>query len=603
MRALLLCLAVVACGGPQIQERKAADLTDLVPATLEATHPKEGDPREAKVRVWVDAGVRTLPQWKEKLTDQLDYASQLLTPLVGVRLKVVSIQDWNRAGVLEPGVALASLEDTDDGKEASWVIGIMAPAETAPKAMSELGAAELLGKYIVVRAWAEKPETDVLAATLPDLKPAERSEVIAAHERHKQAVVLLHMIAKTLGAIADSDPTWISNPIYSPKISTVSDRNRELMQLSVDRRLSDDATADVAHELLEKIEKESWGGWIGPARDETVAQLRAIVTAGKAGQAAADVPVAAVEQFERIKTLAARGDRKTAMTELDNLLIAYPGNAVMYALKCQLVLVEPGVKDKGARAVCTRAAELAPGDPTPHFIVAEALVKATDLAGARAELQIAATKIAALKSGAEPFWKRLIAIYNGMGALTWTEEALAAAKLDKDPLSAEIASTRARYGIPRNKAGIKPEEEAQLVSAVRTALSLGNGGKYADAIKAINAGEKRWPASPGFATVRCDLELRKAHLPAAKAACAKALSIDPNTSWALYLSGVIELKDTSAAGTKRGIEKLKKAIEVDPDLGQAWRTLAKAYQRAKDQPSLEQLAKDYQAKFNAPLPQ
>jgi predicted Zn-dependent protease len=266
------------------------------------------------------------------------------------------------------------------------------------------------------------------------------------------------------------------------------------------------------------------------------------------------------------------------------------------------VLVKPGVKDAGARTVCARAADLAPGDPTPHFVVAEALVKAGDLTAARLELQVAAKKIAGLKTGAELQWKRLIGIYNGMGALTWTEEALAAAKLEHDPLAVEIASIRSRYGIPKNAKGIKPEEEAALVSAVRNALTLANGTKYADAIKAISAGETKWPASPGFSTVRCDLELRKAKLPAAKAACAKALSLDPNTSWALYLSGVIELKDTSAAGTKRGIEKLRKAIEVDPDLGQAWRTLAKAYQRAKDGTSLEQLGKDYATRFNTPLP-
>jgi predicted Zn-dependent protease len=192
-------------------------------------------------------------------------------------------------------------------------------------------------------------------------------------------------------------------------------------------------------------------------------------------------------------------------------------------------------------------------------------------------------------------------MYNGMGALTWTEEALIAAKLESDPLAIEIAQTRARYGIPRT--GVKPEEEAALVSAVRNALTLANANKYAEANKAIAAGEKKLPTSPGFATVRCDMELRRAKLPAAKAACAKAVSLDPNTSWALYLGGVIELKNTSAAGTRAGIEKLKKAIQVDPDLGQAWRTLAKAYARAKDQAAYDQLAKDYVAKFGTPLPQ
>jgi tetratricopeptide (TPR) repeat protein len=246
--------------------------------------------------------------------------------------------------------------------------------------------------------------------------------------------------------------------------------------------------------------------------------------------------------------------------------------------------------------------ELAPGEPAPHFAVAEALVKAGDIPGARAELQLAAGKIAKLDKGADALWKRLVAIYNAMGALTWTEEALTAAKLEKDPLATEIATTRARYGIPRGAKGIKPEDEASLVSAVRNALSLVYANKYPDAAKAISAGEKKWPASPGFPAVRCDLELRKTNIPAARAACAKALALDPNTSWALYLSGVLAFKDTNASATKNGIEKLRRAIEVDPDLGQAWRALGKAYGRAKDEAAFDALAKDYATKFGSPLP-
>jgi hypothetical protein len=66
---------------------------------------------------------------------------------------------------------------------------------------------------------------------------------------------------------------------------------------------------------------------------------------------------------------------------------------------------------------------------------------------------------------------------------------------------------------------------------------------------------------------------------------------------------VLALRDTSAAGTKAGIAKLKRAITVDPDLGQAWRALGKAYGRAKDQAALDELNKDYAAKFGANLPQ
>jgi tetratricopeptide (TPR) repeat protein len=600
MRCALLCL-VVACGGSQIQERKAADVSKLGPATLEAAKPKEGEPRDAKVRIWVDAGVRATPNWKEDINDQLDYAGQLLTPLLGVRLKVEAFKEWTRSG--DPHDALKELAAADDGKEAIWVIGYVTPGDVASKAMGELGDGQMLGKHIVVRGWAEKPETEALASGLPDLKPAERNEVLAAHRRHKQTVVLLHFLARTLGAIAENDPTWIANPAYSPKQASFADRTRDLMQIAIDRKLSDEPTPAIAKELLEKVTKEDWGGWLPGDRDEVTKLLTAIVNAGKQGEAAADVPMAALEQFERIKVLARKGDTANAMAELDNLLVAYPGNPTIYQLKCELLLMKPGVKDKATRAACARVSELAPSDPSPHFAIAAALARERDIAGARAELVQAAGKIESLKQGAPEQWKKLIGFYMQLGSLTWTEEAIAAAKLEHDPMAAEIKSTRSRYGVPRGAKFVKPEDEAALVGAVREALSLSNASKFADADKKLAVGEKKWPGAPGFAAVRCDLGLRQARLDAARAACNKALSIDPNESWALYLSGVIALKDTSSTGTQNGIEKLKKAIAVDPELGQAWRTLAKAYARAKDNEALDELRKKYALRFGQPLPQ
>jgi len=617
MRWALVCF-LIACGGSQIQTRNAADLSKLGPATLEALQPKEGEPRSAKIRVYVDPGIRALPQWKEKITEQIDYASQLLTPLVGVQLKLDGFKDWARTG--DPTDALAELKQADPAKDVTWVIGYVTPNDVASSAMVALGSAELLGHHVVVRGWAEKQEADALAEKLPDLKPAERNEVLAAHERHKQTVVLLHMLAKTLGAIDEADPAWIQSPAYSPKQAGFSDRNRELLQLAIDARLSEADDKDIAHDLLEKIDKENWGGWVASDKDDVTVKLRSVVTAGKANEAAPDVPMAAVEQIDRVKAMSNAGlshlagaktpqdkqkaeqELANAMTELENLLTAYPGNATIYSYKCELLLARSGPTDKTARAACTRAGELAPGDPHTHFIVAQALAK-TDIAGARAELKAAAGKIGQLKAGQADAWRRLIAVYQGLGSLTWTEEAVTQAKLEKDDITPQIQSDRARYGVPRGAKFVKPEQEGELVAAVRGALSLVYSNRYAEASKAIAAGEKKWPGAPGFDAVRCDLALRQTQLDPARAACSKALATDPNESWALYLSGVIALKDTSANGTKLGIDRLRKAIEVDPDLGQAWRTLAKAYARAKDQPALDKLAADYAQKFGSPLPQ
>jgi len=618
-RAVACALAVVAasCGGPQLKEH-VADLSKNLPATLEAERPKEGDPRTATIRIYADPAVRALPKWRDELTDQIDYASQLLTPLVGVRLQVEKVNDWARTG--EPSAALAQLRELDKGDGVTWVLGVVGPNDSATKVMSELGSGEPLGHHVILRAWAEKPETDALAATLPDLKDAERAELINAHRRHKQTVVLVHVLAATLGAIAETDPQWLQNPTYSQKQTGFSERNRELLQLAIDERVADGATESIAKKLLEAIEKSEWGGWVAADKEQVVNRLRNVIDAQRAGKTATDIPPAAYDQLVRIKELARQGKTDDAMAELDNVIAAYPGNSALTQLKCGILLsarpVEPAPKkgdkpkppapparpDAKALAACARASELAPGDPGPHVLVGEALLAAGDRKAARDEFVKAEDKIANLPGGSEQVWAKLVKLYLGIGALTWAEGAITKGKLEKSPEAASIEETRNRYGVPRGAKFVTPDREGDLVTAVKKALSEVYASKYGEAEKTLAAADRAWPGAPGVAATRCDLELRRGNASAAKASCERALSIYPNESWALYLLGTIAFKDTSMASTKVGIEHLKKAIALDPTLGQAWRTLGKAYDRAKDPAAREKLAKDYQAQFGSPLP-
>jgi predicted Zn-dependent protease len=73
----------------------------------------------------------------------------------------------------------------------------------------------------------------------------------------------------------------------------------------------------------------------------------------------------------------------------------------------------------------------------------------------------------------------------------------------------------------------------------------------------------------------------------------------PEESWALYLLGTLLLREPGT--TPAGIDKLKRAIAVDPELSQAWRTLGKAYARGKNQDAFDQLARDYNTKFGQVL--
>lgn len=620
-RAVACALAAftVACGGPQLKEH-VADLSKHLPATLEAERPKEGDPRTLTIRVYADPAVRAMPRWKDELAEQIDYASQLFTPLLGVKLQVEKTSDWARTG--DPSAALTQLRELDKGDGVTWVLGVIAPNDSATKVMSELGAAEPLGHHVILRAWAEKPETEALAATIPELKDAERAELINAHRRHKQTVVLVHHLAATLGAIAETDPQWLQNPVYSPKQTGFSERNRELLQLAADERATDGATEAIAKKLLAAIEKSEWGGWVAADKEQVVNRLRIVIDAQRAGKTATDIPAAAYDQLTRIEQLARQGQLDDAMAELDNVIAAYPGNAALTQKKCEILLAPrrtaapappkkgekpappkgPEPPDAKALAACARASELAPGDPKPHLAVGRALLVAGDKKRAREELVKAEDKIANLTADADQVWTQLVKLYVGIGALTWAEAAIEKAKLAAAEDTASIEETRNRYGVPRGAKFVTPEREGDLVAAVKKALAEVYASKYGEAEKTLAAADKAWPGAPGVSATRCDLELRRGNAGAAKAACERALAIYPNESWALYLLGTIAFKDTSVASTKVGIEHLKKAIALDPGLGQAWRTLGKAYDRAKDPAARAQLAKDYQAKFGTPLP-
>lgn len=594
---MALLVALAACGGSQLRDPEAADLAEHLPATLEAPKAKTGDPRTITVRIYADTATRIREGWKAEITDQLDYASQFLTPFVGAQIKVDAIKDWDYVGEAVP--ALRALSELDPGDGVQWVIGYIAPLERATSVFSELTVTEPLAKHIVIRGWAEDPERESLATTLPDMSEAARTEVLGAHRRHKQTVILLRSLAITLGGIPELDAESILHPQYAPKVHAFADRNRELVELALADRLGGGTNVTVAKALLESIEKTDWGGWMPADKEDLVTRLNTIVDATKSGRTAVGVPAAALQQFERVELLARQGKIADALAELDNLLAAFPANATMHQMRCQLHIMAPGVKDPATLAACAKVSELAPGDPGVHLLLADAFAKVDDVASTRAQLLLVAQKIPNLPVGGPDVWRAVISLYQRMGTLTWTEEALAAAGLEQDPLAVEVAQKRARYGVPKGMK-IKPEEEALLVAAVRGALDQIYANKSAEAARTLDAAEKRWPGAAGLAAARCDLHLRADKIPEAKAACAKALKTDPNESWALYLSGVIALRD--ASGTKAGIAKLEAAIKVDPELGQAWRTLAKAYARAKNQAALEKLAADYQARFGSPLP-
>ncbi|MEZ4363365.1 MAG: hypothetical protein R3B48_24540 [Kofleriaceae bacterium] len=592
----------VACSGASPNAHVLA-LAGAMPATLEPSVTAVDEPRIAKVRVWADEGVRAQPRWREQLLEQIDTASQYWAPLLGVRLEVVGVREWKRAAA--PHVALAELAELDPGEDVAWVLGYTGADGTASIAMSELGSASLLRKHVVVHDWSPVPEASKLESQLKALKPEERTEVLAAHRRHKQTVVLLYYLHLSAGAITEQDESWIGSRGYSPSLRTISERNREVLAVSIKSRLDEEALGASASRVIDEIERAESPGWVASERDSTVAQLRALVQLGKAGEVAKDVPTAALTQLQRAQALVKAGDVAGAIAELEPLLAAYPSSAALHQARCDALLLKPGVADEATQSACQRVSEVAPAEPQPHVALAQAWEAAGERAKARAELEQATAKAKALSASAEArsaeAFERILGQYRAMGALTWTEDVVAAMPpQEAPPPAAQWASgVRVRYGVPRGGTFVAPEEEGELVAELRASLDEVYADKYADATQRLARLAKRWPKAPGIPAVRCDLALRREQIAEAKRQCAAALRAEEGQSWAQYLSGILALRGTDSA---RGLAHLRKAIELDPGLAQAWRALGKALQRRGDQDGRAKLAVEYQARFGQPLP-
>jgi hypothetical protein len=628
VRSLVVCvglavvIGVAACITPPITMGKKVDqkrlqrhdLALITPAPLESTSPWKGDPRELKVRVYLDEDFRAQTlHWKQQIEEQFDDANQFLVPALGIRLDVVSYEMWDqRSASMSMNDLAAALQAHDAGDDVAWVVGYVSSLSVASTSFEQLGVAQLLGKHVVIRGYADSGEKKLLAEAFPKVPAVERERAFEARRRHKQTVVLIHEIAHTLGAIHENDPGWIMHASYDVAMSQFSDRSRELMQISIDERIkpkTEQNNAELAGRLIGYLDANPWGGWVEEERVELATMLRATMDgaaaggAGGGGGAGPDVPVppAAYDQFKRAQRLAAQGKSADALAELEALVAAYPGTAEIRQAICEVHIGATGPGSDEATAACTRASEITPDDPRPYVARVEAYLRAGDRVHALALV----AKIEERAGDRAPVWDRIAEIYQAAGRVTQTEAAakrsMELQKATTHPLLEWAARTRARYGLPPDgkRWKIKPDDEGDYITAVRELLDLIYAGKTAEAQAKAQAAEKRWKGAPGILGARCDLHLRLGETGTAKKLCAQAIAGWKGAAWAQYLEGVMALQEHKDAKAE---VSLRAAITADPELGQAYRALGKALQREKNDAAWKTLAADYQGRFGQPLP-
>jgi len=562
-----------------------------------------GPVRALNIRVYADDEYRSQTlRWQDKFDAQIARVNQILTPAFGVRIEIADMLPWDRSANSSDLVgALEELERHDPAEGVDWVVGLVTSLPQVTASMHMLGAARPLGRHMVLRGMNDVAERAMIEEVFDSISAEEREQLYHARKAHKEVLIFLHEWAHTFGALHNDTPSAIMNASYDSGMTQFTPANARIIQIGLPFVGGGDRTGIQMsrwnERLLAYFEGADPTAWRQPELNELVAILR---------QGPAPVPELTVSA-----ELTPQG-RKQFYQALDFERSGRPDDALRVALPLtELYDTEPEVQLLGCRLaarvkgaayptpkLCGRAAELAPESPIPSLALAGVY-----LAGDARDRGIEALRDALdrLTSSDDPHpeqWQTLVVLCQRESFVTWAEQS--AAHLDDADVAASVqdwvGQTRRRYALAPG--ALPPEREPDYIEAVKRVLSLTYGNQAEEARRLAEAGLEQFDRAPGFYVALCDLHLRDGRDAQARRMCQRALARYDEAVWAHYLMGSLEANRRRFPAS---IRHLQRAIEIEPTLQPAWRTLAKLYGHLDRQTELDTLRKRYQEQFNAPL--
>jgi tetratricopeptide (TPR) repeat protein len=506
-----------------------------------------GAPALVRIRFYADEGYRSGgARWADRMKSQLAEMNRVVGPVFGLRFEGESFRRWDRQGGSGPLVpVLEELERLDPGRDVDWVVGLCSPLPTLSMSFHDLGMARTLGKHFVLRGMSSLVEMQDFERIFTALDQADREKLYVRRKSHKEISVFLHEWAHTLGAPHVEDPTRIMSPGYSPRTSTFTVDDAQLIGASLVGRLGSRGRADGAidwstlRDHLASVRNPEWMA-------SEVKELKDLLS--RMGPVGPD-----------------RGGSSA-------------GGGLGGALPVP-VPPPPGLLGRPRLASPVAPAAVASTSPPPRAAAA-----AGSTTGKRAEvlamLQRREEKLTgdAAARGAE--LAELAQLYAQQGAFSAAESALSRSGdlgAEAAPrVQADLQRYRRRFGVPadarRFKLGSAEEvAHADFIDEVRAAL---RGEDTARAQKLITAGLQQFPGSPGLLTLACETDLILDRARAAAAHCKKALSIMDDLPRAHYALGCAQ---ANLGQIQPALRSLKRAIALDPKDESPWNSLAQLY--------------------------
>lgn len=235
-------------GGTSAKQGQHERLADRTPGRLSFEKSWTGPVADEKIRVYADDDYRAQNQrWREAFDERLDYVNAVMGARFGVHL-VADYREWSHHA---PGESLdeqlAELVKLDAGGDVFAVVGCVSALGLAPASFDQLGLAELGGKHLVIRGYADVDERRAYDVAFRDLASDERSSAYETMKRHRNASVFLHELGHNLGAGHEDGTDTLMSPAYSRKATGFSLEAEATILRTLERRLGRTPAAEIRH--------------------------------------------------------------------------------------------------------------------------------------------------------------------------------------------------------------------------------------------------------------------------------------------------------------------------------------------------------------------
>ena len=342
--------------------------------------------RVLKLRVYATpTHASQVMDWRRRFEATLDDVNRVLEPELSLRLVVSDARPWNTVTSEEElEMVLTELHALDAGDDADWVVALVGSVPRFERSYHELGYADVVGKYIALRAITNAHEYEAIEVGLDEISQDERDRLRRARLSHKLAAVVLHEVGHTLGALHEKDADSLMYPQYSPERQALTADARDVMRFTLERRTAQGALDAEAWKALAERWRRDPSPWMAAERDAALAGVPGAApkpppptapapTAFSASAPKASEPAPAApprislpelsekerEAFEAARARKASGDLDGARELVLPLSARYPHVEPIQDLRCQIAM-ERGGSISAWKAECEPLLKLAP---------------------------------------------------------------------------------------------------------------------------------------------------------------------------------------------------------------------------------------------------